>query len=121
MKEYLEQTRQLYMDLWAFHLESLLKYQKSGDPENTLKQASDRSMELGRKYKGTCIEEFACQMAVAAVDEIERIVKIRPKHKNYLERGNPQPVTIDSADSGCRGRRQRKGAEYAKENSKNYN
>ena len=30
-------------------------------------------------------------------------------NKNYLERGNPQPVTIDSADSGCRGRRQREG------------
>lgn len=75
MKEYLEQTRQLYMNLWAFHLESLLDYQKSGDLENTLKQVSDRSMELGRKYKGTCIEDFACRMVVAAVDEIDRILK----------------------------------------------
>lgn len=77
MKEYLEQTRQLYMDLWAFHLKSLLEYQKSGDPENTLKQASDRSMELGQKYKGTDLGEYACLGSRNAMDEIERIVRGR--------------------------------------------
>lgn len=75
MKEYLNKVRQLYMDLWAFHLESLLDYQKSGDPDNTLKQASDRSMELGQKYKGTDLEDFACLGSRNAMDEIERIVK----------------------------------------------
>ena len=73
MKEYLNQVRQLYMDLWAFHLESLLDYQKSGDPDNTLKQASDRSMELGQKYKD--LKDFACLGSRNAMDEIERIVR----------------------------------------------
>lgn len=77
MKEYLNQARQLYMELWAFHLESLLDYQKSGDPENTLKQASDRSMELGQKYKGTDLEKYACQRSRDVMDEVERIVKGR--------------------------------------------
>lgn len=38
MKEYLEQTRQFYMDLWAFHLGMLLDYQKNCDTDGTLKR-----------------------------------------------------------------------------------
>lgn len=68
MREYLNQARQLYMDLWAFHLESLLEW---------LKTASNRSMELGRKYKGTDLEEYACQRSRDVMDEVERIVKGR--------------------------------------------
>lgn len=75
MKEYLNKVRQLYMDLWAFHLESLLEYKKSGDPDNTLKQASDRSMKLGDKYEGTYLHEYACLGSRNAMDEVERIVK----------------------------------------------
>ncbi|MGO5547968.1 hypothetical protein ACTQW9_01610 [Lachnospiraceae bacterium LCP19S3_B12] len=72
MKEYLNQARQLYMELWAFHLESLLDWQKTGDAESTLKTASNRSMELSKRYGET---DFACRMVVAAVDEIDRILK----------------------------------------------
>ena len=72
MKEYLNQARQLYMDLWAFHLESLLEWLKTGDTESTLKTASNRSMELSKRYGET---DFACRMVVAAVDEIDRILK----------------------------------------------
>ena len=72
MKEYLNQARQLYMELWAFHLESLLDWQKTGDAESTLKTASNRSMELSKRYGEA---DFACRMVVAAVDEIERTVK----------------------------------------------
>lgn len=77
MREYLNQARQLYMDLWAFHLESLLEWLKTGDTESTLKTASNRSMELGRKYKGTDLEEYACQRSRDVMDEVERIVKGR--------------------------------------------
>ena len=72
MKEYLNQARQLYMELWAFHLESLLDWQKTGDAESTLKTASNRSMELSKRYGET---DFACRMVVAAVDEIDRILE----------------------------------------------
>ena len=72
MKEYLEQTRQFYMDLWAFHLGMLLDYQKNCDTDGTLKRVSDESMQLAKRYGET---DFACRMVVAAVDEIERIVK----------------------------------------------
>lgn len=75
MKEYLNKVRQLYMDLWAFHLESLLEYQKSGDPDNALKQASDRSIQLGEKYKGSDLHEYACLGSRNTIDEIERIIK----------------------------------------------
>lgn len=81
MKEYLNQARQLYMDLWAFHLDSLLDYLKMGDREGALKRAGARSMELGKKYERTDIGDFARRRVVDVMDEIERAIKVNETWK----------------------------------------
>ena len=57
-----------FTDLWRFFRRHLA--------DRDLGAAATESMELAKHYGET---EFACQMAVAAVDEIERIVKNPPK------------------------------------------
>lgn len=75
MKEYLEQVRQFYMRLWAFHLKNVMECLKNSDLDSALSQMATESMQLGEQYRNTPLEDWTCQMIIDSTNEIERIIK----------------------------------------------